>query len=455
MNAPMVVVQGDLLLPTLFPLAGMPNAVYGEEWTLTGTRPALTEYEIPFYAARFLTAYVSPLSLRNDRFPYTPASLWGKFKRNDEFNHAELGVAVPPAPVNVAPQTAEPAPFAFEPFTAPDDRHVKAPAANSDHHKQLAGGAIALACAALIAWALFGTKIGHQDTETQKPTVVSSATPTSKPAPDSETVHASAASSATVVVASTSPSTGASTSANVSPSIGASTVASATTKTAASAAAAASTVVSATAKTAASVEAFAARSAAAAIAALPAVQKAIDLSSANGNSKPPVSKASSVSVIASEGRTAARKTVSERATKTRTVVQPLERHGSKAKGKGKRDEHRYEAVYRRHGHEYGAPVYRSTGNEAPLASPSRRALTRSDTHANPASSSLSVTDMYNMLAHSAVLDDNSGMSRQPVRAAPREAAALSSTRSSGSDVPNWNSDLSQRRVTDNPSQFSK
>ena len=65
----MVVVQGDLLLPTLFPLAGMPNAIYGEEWTLTGTRPCLTEYEIPFYAARFLTAYVSALSLRNDRFP--------------------------------------------------------------------------------------------------------------------------------------------------------------------------------------------------------------------------------------------------------------------------------------------------------------------------------------------------------------------------------------------------
>ena len=98
MNAPMVVVQGDLLLPTLFPLASMPNAVYGEEWTLPGTRPALTEYEIPFYAARFLTAYISPLSLRNDRFPYTPASLWGKFKRSDEINHAEQGLSVPRFP---------------------------------------------------------------------------------------------------------------------------------------------------------------------------------------------------------------------------------------------------------------------------------------------------------------------------------------------------------------------
>src|SRR5471032_1927479 len=271
MNAPMVVVQGDLLLPTLFPLASMPNAVYGEEWTLTGTRPALTEYEIPFYAARFLTAYISALSLRNDRFPYTPASLWGKFKRNDEVNQAEQNVEVPPVSVNAAPQTAEPAPFAFEPFTAPDDRHVKAPPANHDHRKQLAGGAIALACAAFIAWALFGTKIGHQDAETQKPKIVLSAIPAIKPTSgsDSETVHASGASSATVAVAS------------------------------ASAANSASTVASVAAKTAASAGASAARSTAAAIAALPAVQKAVDLSSGNGNSKPLVSTATSMSIKAS------------------------------------------------------------------------------------------------------------------------------------------------------------
>jgi hypothetical protein len=91
--------------------------------------------------------------------------------------------------------------------------------------------------------------------------------------------------------------------------------------------------------------------------------------------------------------------------------------------------------------------------------PSRRRAvvrsTRDDARANTGSSSLSVTDMYNMLAHSAVLDDNSGMSRQPVDVAPREAAALPSSRSSASDASSWNSDLSQRRVTDTPSQFSK
>jgi hypothetical protein len=435
MNAPMIVVQGDLLLPTLFPLASMPNAIYGEEWTLTGTRPCLTEYEIPFYAARFLTAYVSALSLRNDRFPYTPASLWGKFKRNDEVNQAAQGVDVPPIVVDAAPQAAEPAPFAFEPFTAPDDRHVKAPSANNDHHKQLAGGAIALACAAFIAWALFGTKIGHQDAETHQPKVVLNATPAITPTSDSETTHAAGASSATVVVAS------AGTSTSTSPSNGA------------SAAAAAKTATTA----AVSVEASVSRSAPAAIGALPSVQKPVVISSA---SQSPVKTGSAISTsaiaIASNDRPAAARTVSERATKPQPVAQKLERHGAKAKAKSKRDAHRYEVVHRRHGQEYqGTPVYRSTGHEAPLASPGRRALTRDDSRANTASSSLSVTDMYNMLAHSAVLDDNSGAPRQSVRAAPREAAALPSPRASASDTPGWNSDLNQRRVTDSPSQFSK
>jgi len=425
MNAPLVVVQGDLLLPTLFPLAGMPNAIYGEEWTLTSTRPALTEYEIPFYAARFLTAYISAFSLRNDRFPYTPASLWGKFKRNDEINHAEQGDGVPPVPVNAAPQAAEPAPFAFEPFTAPDDRHVNAPAASHDHRKQLAGGAIALACAAFIAWALFGTKIGHQDAETQKPKVVLSATPIIKLAPESETVHASGASDATVAVASAST----------------------------------EATNGAAAKTAASVEASASRSSAAAIAALPLVQNPAVISGAGaGASHSPVntSAATSTSTIASNDRAATPHTVSERATKPRPVAQIPARHDAKAKAKSRHEAHRYEVVHRRHGHEYqGEPGYRSTGHEAPLASPGRRTLTRNDTRASTASSSLSVTDMDNMLAHSAVLDDNSSAPRQPVRVAPREAAALPSSRASVSETLGWNSSLNQSRVTDTPSQFSK
>jgi hypothetical protein len=75
------------------------------------------------------------------------------------------------------------------------------------------------------------------------------------------------------------------------------------------------------------------------------------------------------------------------------------------------------------------------------------------THAPTRRTHRLASDMYNMLAHSAVLDDNSGAPRQPARVALREATALPSPRAS--DAPNWNSDLSQRRVTDTPSQFSK
>ncbi|CAN7440082.1 hypothetical protein LJR029_000457 [Caballeronia sp. LjRoot29] len=138
------------------------------------------------------------------------------------------------------------------------------------------------------------------------------------------------------------------------------------------------------------------------------------------------------------------------------MAQKHERHGAKAKAKRKRDARRYELIHRLKGHEYlGAPVYRITGREAALASPGRRTLARDDTRPNTASASLSATDMYNMLAHSAVLDDNSGASRQSVRAAPGETAALPPRRASAGETPSWNSDLNQRRVTDTPSQFCK
>ena len=54
----------------------------------------------------------------------------------------------------------EPTPAAFESFVDNEPPHVPPP--SNDRRKQYAGGAIALACAAFIAWALFGTKSGHQ-----------------------------------------------------------------------------------------------------------------------------------------------------------------------------------------------------------------------------------------------------------------------------------------------------
>jgi hypothetical protein len=424
MNAPLVVVQGDLLLPTLYPLAGMPSAVYGEEWTLTSARPALTEYEIPFYAARFLTAYVSPLSLPNERFPYTPASLWGKFRRNDQMLQTEQNTLAA-ASFQAEPPPPEPAPFAFEPFTAPDDRMVRTPPAN-DRRKQVAGGAIALACAAFIAWALFGTRIGHQNPEAQPAVVALKETPVAKPA-----VVAAAPSVAAVAPAATSSASSASTSAIAS------------TQPAAVASSKPSTV---------------------AVAALPALQtpsapavaapaSVVSNASAKPSSRATVVASNTTPASASKATARTTKPPVIAQTKPQVVAQAPERDRVKVNAKGKRfaaanrEARSYEVVQRRHGHEYqGTPVYRSSGFDAPLASPGRRSQPRDEMRTASSGSSLSVAEMYNMLAHSAVLDDNSGASRQTVRA---------TSRSGSGDSSNWSSDLSQRRVTDPGSQFLK
>ncbi|WP_438393836.1 hypothetical protein [Caballeronia sp. DA-9] len=412
MNAPLVVVQGDLLLPTLYPLAGMPNAVYGEEWTLTRARPALTEYEIPFYAARFLTAYVSPLSLPNEHFPYTPASLWGKFKRNDEIAQIEQNPLADS--VHASPSVEEPAQFEFEPFTAPVDHPVQKQPAN-DRHKMAAGGAIALACAAFIAWALFGTRIGHQSPEVKPATVALNATPVAKPMADATIGHASP------VVPPVSMSAALDSSASVATSAKPSTVV---------------------------------------VAALPALQTP----SATTVAKPAAVIAgatakSSVhtSEVASDNAKTTAKATAERASKPRLVAQAQDRERAKVRVKGKRpaavvrEARNYEVVQRRHGHEYrGTPVYRSSGYDTPLASPSRRTYAHDDMRTSSTGSSLSVAEMYSMLAHSAVLDDNSGATRQTVR-----ATSVATPRAGSGDSSNWSSDLSQRRVTDAGSQFAK
>jgi hypothetical protein len=425
MNAPMVVVQGDLLLPTLYPLAGMPNAIYGEEWTLTRARPALTEYEIPFYAARFVTSYISPLSLPNERFPYTPASLWGKFRRNDETVQTGPNT-LSAAFAQTAPPIPEPASFAFEPFTAPDDRLIKPKPAN-DRRKQAAGGAIALACAAFIAWALFGTRIGHQNPQ-QPAAVVLNATPAAKPAPDASTA-----------IVATAPS-----------------VASAVSSTALSGQAAIATVASSSFPAITSP-----KPSPVAVAAVPALQTASEpvvavpiIVASSAAAKP----AANAIAVAGNSASARAGNTSARVTKPLVVAQASEPGRAKSHVKTKRatalanrEARSYEVVQRRHGHEYrGTPIYRSSGFDAPLASPGRRSHLRDEVRTTASGSSLSVAEMYNMLAHSAVLDDNSGASRQTVR-----ATSLATPRSGSSDSSNWSSDISQRRVTEPGSQFLK
>ncbi|MGA7813145.1 hypothetical protein [Caballeronia sp.] len=397
MNAPLIVVQGDLLLPTMYPMASMPFAAFGEEWILNGTRPALTEYEIPFYAARFITAYISGLTSRDDRFPYTPSSLWGNFKRNDPVDQSELRHAA-----NLTPEVAEPPPFAFEPFTAPDEHRAIVPPPN-DRRKQVAGGAIALACAAFIAWALFGTKFGHHaDLPLAPQLALNTPAPATNAPAKPEPVTATPASDATVASAQ-----------EVAP--------------------------------------------VAVVAALP-VLAAKPVADAAPAPAPVRSKPAEQLAMSSRQPLAAH-VATESIARARPLAQTPARDESIAKTKPrattriKHEAHRYGHVHRRHGYQ-GEPVYRSSGHAEPLAAPGRRAVA-SDSNRASSYSSPSIPEMYNMLAHSAVLDDNSGGSRAAPRAIARQPADVPPLRGGSADVGNSNVDLSQRRITDAPSQFSK
>jgi hypothetical protein len=149
----------------------------------------------------------------------------------------------------------------------------------------------------------------------------------------------------------------------------------------------------------------------------------------------------------------------ESAAKARPLAETPARDEPKARTKPravahtKHEAHRYGHVHRRHGY-HGEPVYRSSEHAEPLAAPGRRAVASDRNRAN-SNSSTSISEMYNMLAHSAVLDDNSGGSRAAPRAIARQPADVSASRGGSGDALNSNVDLSQRRITDAPSQFSK
>ncbi|SAL47877.1 hypothetical protein AWB67_02139 [Caballeronia terrestris] len=150
MTAPMIDVQGDLLLPTLYPLANQ-AVTFGREWASAHARPAFSEYEVPFYAAKLLTAYVSALTLRDSPYAYAPSNLWNKLSRTEFEAFMPRATA---AAITSAAASKATAPF--EPFEADSDGpRVVAPVRRQVNRK-LVGGAIALASVGLLAWLMFG-----------------------------------------------------------------------------------------------------------------------------------------------------------------------------------------------------------------------------------------------------------------------------------------------------------
>ncbi|BBU28158.1 hypothetical protein BTHE68_18920 [Burkholderia sp. THE68] len=156
MTEPLIVVEGNLRLPTLRALTD-PLLNFGFEWSPIRSRPAQSQFEYALFAARLDTAYVPALALSDRRSPYRPASLWAVFARDH----------LPPAMLSLlaVPQTTTHADdFRAEPIHL----EVGAPAAARRHgFSKPVATAIAAACGVLIVWLLFG--LGPGSTRNTRP----------------------------------------------------------------------------------------------------------------------------------------------------------------------------------------------------------------------------------------------------------------------------------------------
>ncbi|SAL34441.1 hypothetical protein [Caballeronia concitans] len=180
MTEPLIAIEGNLRLPPLRALAN-PSLTFGREWSPARTRPVRSHSEVPITAARFETAYVEPLSVRDGESPYRAANIWGMFSEGR--SHRK-----PIQPTQTEAVSAKPAAHDDERKEprlgpVPIQLGVKAPAAASAATAAAQGrygflhkpvkGAIALACAALIAWLLFSHE---QHPANEEPATVVAAT---------------------------------------------------------------------------------------------------------------------------------------------------------------------------------------------------------------------------------------------------------------------------------------
>ena len=149
MTEPLIAIEGKLGMPALRPLAD-PSLTFGGEWSPLGTRPIRSDSEFPIAAARLSTTYVEAVSLSDVNSPYRAASLWGVFS---ESQMRQTMLQLMPA-ADASEQSALPRAEA-----APIPLDIPLPPAEADRYgfmRKPLRTAIAIACAALIAWLLFG-----------------------------------------------------------------------------------------------------------------------------------------------------------------------------------------------------------------------------------------------------------------------------------------------------------
>ncbi|WP_250465337.1 hypothetical protein [Caballeronia sp. GAFFF2] len=147
MNEPLIVVEGNLRLPTVRPLAD-PSLKFGREWSPARARPSTSRSEIPLYGARFNTKY-SRMSDSSDslhaRSPYQATSIWGKLAKNATRSSTSR-MKEPAAPVDAA---AERKPMRIDLRTPSPLR--KRPYRIGSFERST----IAIAVSALFVWVLF------------------------------------------------------------------------------------------------------------------------------------------------------------------------------------------------------------------------------------------------------------------------------------------------------------
>ncbi|MDR5751281.1 MULTISPECIES: hypothetical protein [unclassified Caballeronia] len=412
MTAPMIDVQGDLLLPTLYPLANL-AASFGHEWTAVHARPVFSEYEVPFYAARLLTAYVSALTIRDVTSLYTPASLWHNFPRPDfDAFIGRLTGGAAPSPVPFESTASD----AAAPSAIPPVKRVAS--------RKLAGGAIALASAGALAWLMFGTEHGPKRDE--QPQAI---TPAAQAAPvvAEHAAAAAPASAAPIVSVSAAPASAASAlhmgAASAGPVV-------------------ARAFPAATDPVAAKATNSVARDVASAVPSL----------SSKTSSPARVLHKSSKIAAKSEVKTAA---AHSRASEIYPAPSHVTTKSLRATREARVDQHRG----KRRGADASANSARAVAYDRLIATRdaqadatriSRRAAVPLVVHqdakpaAPPASRTMSVAEMYDMLQHSPTLDDNSSLARS----GPRGRVQAGNASSAGVQ-------LSKQRVTDAPGEFMK
>ncbi|MDR5820726.1 hypothetical protein [Caballeronia sp. LZ043] len=152
MSEPLIVVEGELRLPTVRPLPD-PALDFGVAWTLARARPVQSPFEIALYAARFKTAYLPAFRLSDSTSRYRAVSLWSVFA------HGELPRAILDLlDSQRARARAEEAPVDPLRLSAPIHAGLGAARRGMSRAAQILTGVAISVGALLLLWFLFGNE---------------------------------------------------------------------------------------------------------------------------------------------------------------------------------------------------------------------------------------------------------------------------------------------------------